>query len=128
MREPEAGRKTRFASVLRRARERRGLTPPQLALRLGVSRWAIHRWENPAEGDAPSILFLKPLCNVLRLDPAEFIILPGEAVEPHRATPARMKRPAEQIVRRAGRDPGPFERSVSLPLAARERVTRILGD
>jgi transcriptional regulator with XRE-family HTH domain len=76
--ESESERKGRFAYALRRARERRGLTAPQLAERLGVVRGTVNRWEDPARKDAPSILQLGALCSALGVDPRLFAVLPPE--------------------------------------------------
>lgn len=76
--ESEDDRKRRFAYALRRARERRGLTPPQLADRMGVVRGTINRWEDPERKDAPSILQLGSLCAALGVDPRLFAVLPPE--------------------------------------------------
>lgn len=76
--ETEDERKRRFAYALRRAREKRGLTPPQLADRMGVVRGTINRWEDPERKDAPSILQLGSLCAALGVDPRLFAVLPPE--------------------------------------------------
>lgn len=76
------GEKRRFAYALRRARERRELTPPQLAALLGVTPGTVNRWEKPEEKDAPSILALGRLCTALGVKPELFADLPEEPPSP----------------------------------------------
>lgn len=76
----EVDRKARLAYAIRIAREKRGLTPPQLAERLGRSRGTINDWESGKS--APSLLDLGPLCEVLGADPRLFADLPPEPVSP----------------------------------------------
>lgn len=76
--ETDVDRKGRFAYALRRARVQRGLTPPQLAQRVGVSRGTVNRWEDAQSKDAPSILKLAALSSALGVDPRLFAVLPPE--------------------------------------------------
>lgn len=69
-------RKARFAYAIRTARERRGLTPPQLAKLLDVQPSTVNAWEKPDRTAAPSILDLGPLCNALGVDANLFAVLP----------------------------------------------------
>ena len=78
MDETPVERKARFVYALRRAREKRGLTPPQLADRLRVSRGTVNRWEDPLRKDAPSILMLGVLCEKLGVEPRLWAVLPPE--------------------------------------------------
>lgn len=76
----DVDRKARLAYAIRRAREISGLTPPQLAERLGRARGTINDWESGKS--APSLLDLGPLCEVLGADPRLFADLPPEPVSP----------------------------------------------
>lgn len=69
-------RKARFAYAIRTARERRGLTPPQLAKLLDVQPSTVNAWEKPDRTAAPSILDLGPLCEALGVDANLFAVLP----------------------------------------------------
>jgi transcriptional regulator with XRE-family HTH domain len=69
-------RKARFAYAIRTARERRGLTPPQLAKLLDVQPSTVNAWEHPAKTAAPSILYLGLLCEALGVDANLFAVLP----------------------------------------------------
>jgi transcriptional regulator with XRE-family HTH domain len=73
-------RRDRLGYAIRRAREKRGLTPPQLAERLGVARGTINEWESAKS--VPSMLYLGPLCSVLDVDPRLFADLPPEPASP----------------------------------------------
>lgn len=76
----EEERKRRIAYVIRSARERRGLTPPVLADRVGRSRGTVNDWER---GDStPSLVDLGPLCRALGLDPRAFAELPAIPPDP----------------------------------------------
>lgn len=78
--EVDAERKERLAYAIRTARERRDMTPPQLAERLGRSRGTINDWESGKS--APSLLDLGPLCRVLGADPRLFADLPPIPASP----------------------------------------------
>ena len=67
-------RKARLAYAIRSARERRGLTPPQLAAKLNVGRGAVNKWESGES--SPSLLMLGPLCDALGVDANLFAVLP----------------------------------------------------
>lgn len=73
-------RKARLAYAIRRAREQRGMTPPQLAAAVGRGRGTINDWE--AGKSAPSLLDLGPLCVALGVDPRLFADLPEEPPSP----------------------------------------------
>ena len=70
-------RKARFAYAIRTARERRGLTPPQLARLLRIQPSTVNAWEKPDKTAAPSILDLGPLCDALGVDANLFAVLPA---------------------------------------------------
>lgn len=73
-------RKRRLGYAIRRAREQRNLTPPQLADLVGVGRDTVNAWER---GDSvPSMLHLGPLCTALMVDPRLFADLPEEPPSP----------------------------------------------
>jgi transcriptional regulator with XRE-family HTH domain len=73
-------RKRRLGYAIRRAREKRDLTPPQLADLVGVGRDTVNAWER---GDSvPSMLYLGPLCAALMVDPRLFADLPEEPPSP----------------------------------------------
>jgi transcriptional regulator with XRE-family HTH domain len=133
MREPEAdrARKVRFAYVLRHAREQRALTPPQLAARLGVSRSAVNRWEDPLRKEAPSILSLRDLCEILRLDPEVFATLPPEPPSDVDGYLLGDDPVPERIIRRAARETAPAERDaatlVSAELGRRDAAAELEG-
>src|SRR3990167_5435916 len=76
----DGDRKQRLAYAIRTARERRNLTPPQLAERMGRSRGTINDWENGKS--APSLLDLGALCSALLVDPRLFADLPPVPVSP----------------------------------------------
>ncbi len=76
----DSDRKTRLAYAIRKAREARGLTPPQLAVALGRSRGTINDWESGKS--APSLLDLGPLCEALGVDARLFAVLPSEPRSP----------------------------------------------
>lgn len=71
----EKERKARLAYAIRTAREARGLTPPQLAQRMGRQRGTVNKWESGAS--APSLLDLGPLCEALAVDARLFADLPA---------------------------------------------------
>lgn len=73
-------RKARLAYAIRRARERRGMTPPQLAEAVGRGRGTVNDWESGKS--APSLLDLGPLCAALAVDPRLFADLPEEPPSP----------------------------------------------
>jgi transcriptional regulator with XRE-family HTH domain len=73
-------RKSRLAYAIRHARERRGMTPPQLAEAVGRGRGTVNDWE--AGKSAPSLLDLGPLCAALKVDPRLFADLPEEPASP----------------------------------------------
>jgi transcriptional regulator with XRE-family HTH domain len=70
----EEERKARLAYAIRTARERRGMTPPQLAARIGRGRGTVNSWESGES--VPSLLDLGPLCAALQVDPRLFADLP----------------------------------------------------
>jgi len=70
----EQERRRRLAYAIRSAREKRKLSPPQLADRLGVGRGSINKWESGES--VPSLLWLGPLCDALGLDANLFAVLP----------------------------------------------------
>jgi len=70
--EPE--RRQRFAYWLRETRSLQGLTPPQLAEALGVSRGTVNAWE--AGEQVPSMIWLGPLTEVLQVKATLFSDLP----------------------------------------------------
>lgn len=76
----EIERKRRLGYAIRRAREKRELTPPQLAERIGVGRGTINDWE--AGESVPSMLYLGPLCVALQVDARLFADLPEEPPSP----------------------------------------------
>ena len=76
----EMDRKRRLGYAIRRAREKRDLSPPQLADLVGVGRDTVNAWER---GDSvPSMLYLGPLCAALMVDPRLFADLPEEPPSP----------------------------------------------
>lgn len=80
LRTVDTDRKGRLGYAIRRAREARGLTPPQLADALHKSRGTVNDWESGAS--APSLLDLGPLCDALGVDPRLFADLPPEPASP----------------------------------------------
>ncbi len=70
----EQERRERFAYRLRDMRTRRGLTPPQLAEALGVSRGTVNNWESGKR--VPSLTLVQPLSEVLQVKPSLFADLP----------------------------------------------------
>lgn len=72
----DADRKARLAYAIKQAREIRGLTPPQLARKLGKGRGTINKWEDPDSTAAPSVLDLGALCEALGVDANLFAKLP----------------------------------------------------
>lgn len=76
----EMDRKRRLGYAIRRAREKRDLSAPQLADLIGVGRDTVNAWER---GDSvPSMLYLGPLCSALLVDPRLFADLPEEPPSP----------------------------------------------
>lgn len=69
-------RKARFAYALRRVRENRGLSAPELARLMNVERATVNSWEKPHKTAAPSILVLGTLCDALGVDANLFAVLP----------------------------------------------------
>jgi transcriptional regulator with XRE-family HTH domain len=67
-------RRARLAYAIRSARDRRKLTPPQLAERLNVGRGTVNKWESGEQ--VPSLLMLGPLCDALGVDANLFAVLP----------------------------------------------------
>jgi transcriptional regulator with XRE-family HTH domain len=90
----EQERARRLAYVLRAARERQGLTPPQLAERLDVFRGTVNSWEQGKS--IPSILMLGPLCDALGVSAELFRDLPDEPPSP---VEAYLRPAAEEGVR-----------------------------
>ena len=78
----DAERKARLAYAIREASERRGMTPPQLAAKLGVQRNTVNAWESPHKTAAPSLLMLGRLCDALGVDARLFADLPPIPVSP----------------------------------------------
>jgi transcriptional regulator with XRE-family HTH domain len=76
----EEERKARIAYVIRMAREHRGLTPPQLADKVGRGRGTVNDWE--AERSTPSLVDLGPLCAALSVEPRIFAELPPIPADP----------------------------------------------
>ena len=70
--EPE--RRQRFAYWLRETRTRQGLTPPQLAKALHVSRGTVNAWESGEQ--VPSLIWLGTLTEVLQVKASLFSDLP----------------------------------------------------
>ena len=97
----EEERAARLAYVIRWARERQGLTPPQLAEQLGVFRGTVNAWESGKS--VPSLLMLGPLCDALGLSPMVFRDLPEEPPSPlaQYLEPAA-ERAVARVVRRSG--------------------------
>lgn len=67
-------RKARLAYAIRSARDRRKMTPPQLASLLGVGRGTVNKWESGEQ--VPNLLMLGPLCDALGVDANLFAVLP----------------------------------------------------
>jgi transcriptional regulator with XRE-family HTH domain len=76
----EQERKARIAYLIETARERRGLTPPQLGERVGRSRGTVNDWE--ANRSTPSLVDLGPLCAALGIEPRAFAELPAIPADP----------------------------------------------
>jgi transcriptional regulator with XRE-family HTH domain len=70
----EEERKARLAYWIRDIRFRRGLKPPGLAERIGVSRSTVNKWESGEQ--VPSMIWLGPLATALSVDPRLFADLP----------------------------------------------------
>ncbi len=70
----DTARRARLAYAIRSARDRRGLTPPKLAEKLGVRPGTVNKWESGEQ--MPSLLMLGPLCDVLGVDANLFAVLP----------------------------------------------------
>lgn len=67
-------RRARLAYAIRSAREKRKMTPPQLAERLHVGRGTVNKWESGEQ--VPNLLMLGPLCEALGADANLFATLP----------------------------------------------------
>lgn len=76
----EQERKERIGYVIRTARERRGLTPPELAEKVGRSRGTINDWE--AARSSPNMVDLGLICAALEIEPRVFAELPAIPVDP----------------------------------------------
>jgi transcriptional regulator with XRE-family HTH domain len=123
----EQERRERTAYAIRTARERRGMTPPQLAELLGRQRGTVNDWE--ANKTMPSLVDLGPLCAALGVEPRLFAELPpippdpvaeyliGEAVQA--ATTEGLSRARR---RRARATPETLPRPRVLPADADERA------
>src|SRR5260221_1995200 len=75
----EEEREERLAYWIQDAMARRGLTPPRLAVLVGVSRSAVLAWTKgpTVKGSSvPSMIHLGPLAAALRVDPRLFADLP----------------------------------------------------
>ena len=70
----DPSRRARLAYAIRSARDKRKLTPPQLAERLHVGRGTVNKWESGEQ--VPSLLMLGPLCDALGVDANLFAVLP----------------------------------------------------
>jgi transcriptional regulator with XRE-family HTH domain len=70
----EQERKDRLAYWVRDTMDRRGLTSPKVAERVGVSRSTVTAWA--AGRSVPSMIYLGPLAAALRVDPRLFADLP----------------------------------------------------
>src|SRR3990167_3801523 len=70
----EEERRARLAYWISDMRRRRGLTPPKLAARVGVSRSTVNNWESGEQ--VPSMIWLGALAEALRVDPRLFADLP----------------------------------------------------
>ena len=69
-----------LARYIREARERKGLTPPQLAQKVGVFRGTVNDWE---KGESvPNLLMLGPLCDALGVTADLFRRLPSAPRSP----------------------------------------------
>ena len=100
-------RKARFAYAIKTARERRGLTPPQLAKLLGIQPSTVNAWEKPNKTAAPSILDLGPLCDALGVDANLFAVLPP--IPAWEGDSYLMDDPADRAVLAALHDAEPIE-------------------
>jgi transcriptional regulator with XRE-family HTH domain len=81
--------KTRLAYAIRTAREDAGLTRPELARRVGVSRNAVLAWDKGQS--VPSLMNLGPLCEALEVSPSLFAFpppVPPSTIAPFRRPPA----------------------------------------
>lgn len=76
----EDERRRRIAYAIRRAREARGKTPPEIAEAVGVGRGTVNDWE--AGRSTPSLVHLGPLCLALGVDPQLFAALPAIPEDP----------------------------------------------
>lgn len=70
----EQERKDRLAYWIRDTMNRRGLTPPKIADRVGVSRSAVNAWVSGKS--VPSMIYLGPLAATLQVDSRLFADLP----------------------------------------------------
>jgi transcriptional regulator with XRE-family HTH domain len=71
----EQERKERLAYWIRDTMDRRHLTPPKVAVVVGVSRSTVTAWA--AGRQVPSLIYLGPLANALSVDPRLFADLPA---------------------------------------------------
>lgn len=94
----EDERKRRIAHYIRRAREQRGLTPPQVAEAVGVGRGTVNDWE--AARSTPSLVHLGPLCVVLGVAPSLFAELPSIPEDPIAAYFVGDEKPAASVLRK----------------------------
>jgi transcriptional regulator with XRE-family HTH domain len=67
----EAARRRSIGRAIRFARLYRELTQQELAVKLGMDRKTVGRWERGT--DMPSLDLLGPLCDTLRVSPAAFV-------------------------------------------------------
>lgn len=70
----EQERKDRLAYWIRDTMDRRKMTPPRVALIVGVSRSTVTAWA--AGRQVPSLIYLGPLSQALSVDPRLFADLP----------------------------------------------------
>jgi transcriptional regulator with XRE-family HTH domain len=76
----EEERKARIAYAIESAMLRRGMTPPQLATKVGRSRGTVNDWV--AKRSTPSLVDLGPLCVALNVKPELFAELPPIPADP----------------------------------------------
>lgn len=76
----EEERKARIAYAIESAMLRRGMTPPQLAAKVGRSRGTVNDWV--AKRSTPSLVDLGPLCAALNVKPELFAELPPIPADP----------------------------------------------
>lgn len=77
----EQERRQRIAYAIRKYREGRSMSPPQLAEKVGRSRGTINDWE--AGRSTPSLADLGPLSSALQVDPRVFAELPAIPADPY---------------------------------------------